>query len=66
MLDLMGQGNDVDSIPHFRDKGLNTLYSDGSVVFSKAPAVWKLVSSVAPGQAMSTSMLEHVCNLLEQ
>jgi prepilin-type N-terminal cleavage/methylation domain-containing protein len=61
-VDLMGQGTDVDSIPHFRDKGLNVLYTDGSVKFTKAPAVWKLV---AAGQPNTTAELDNICNLIE-
>jgi prepilin-type N-terminal cleavage/methylation domain-containing protein len=62
MVDLMGQGTDVNSIPHFRDKGLNSLFTDGSVKFSRNPTVWKLVAS---GEPRSTGELDNICNLLE-
>jgi hypothetical protein len=63
MMDLMGQGPDVNSIPHFRDKGLNVLYTDNSVKFNKTPAVWSLV---AAGKPDTTVELDTICNLIEQ
>jgi prepilin-type N-terminal cleavage/methylation domain-containing protein len=42
-LDLVGAGNDADTIPHFRDKGLNSLMTDGSVKFTKTAAVWSIL-----------------------
>jgi type II secretory pathway pseudopilin PulG len=62
-VDLMGQGTDLNSIPHFRDQGLNTLFTDASVKFVKNPAVWKQVSA---GQPQSTTELDNICNLIEQ
>jgi len=62
-LDLVGQGSDVDSIPHFRDKGLNALFTDGSVTFVKSPAVWKVVGS--GGGANTPAQMDSLCNLLD-
>ena len=62
-VDLMGQGTDVNSIPHFRDQGLNTLYTDGGVKFVKNPPIWKLVAS---GQPQNATELDNICNLIEQ
>jgi prepilin-type N-terminal cleavage/methylation domain-containing protein len=62
MVDLMGQGTDMNSIPHFRDKGLNTLFTDGSVSFNKSTAVWKYVGA---GKPSDTRELDEICNLLE-
>ena len=44
-MDLIGQGNppDADDIPHFRDKGMNALLTDGRVTFSKKPQVWNII-----------------------
>ena len=61
-VDLMGQGTDVNSIPHYRDKGLNTLYTDGGVKFVKTPPVWNLV---AAGQPQTSTELDNICNLIE-
>ncbi len=61
-VDLMGQGTDINSIPHYRDKGLNTLYTDGSVRFTKNANVWKLVLA---GQPQSATELDNICNLIE-
>src|SRR5204862_2755546 len=33
-VDLMGQGTDANSIPHFRDQGVNVLFTDNSVRFN--------------------------------
>ncbi len=63
-MDLMGQGNDVNSIPHFRDRGFNVMYTDGSVKFNKNPAIWKLISA-NPAQPQNTSQLDNICNLID-
>ena len=62
-LDLVGQGNDVDSIPHFRDKGLNVLFTDGSVGFAKNPTVWNIIRGGAG--ANTPAQLDSLCNLLD-
>lgn len=62
MVDLMGQGTDVNSIPHFRDKGLNTLYTDSSVTFTKSPVIWKYV---AAGKPSDTREMDDICRNLE-
>lgn len=61
-LDLVGQANNVDSVPHFRDKGLNSLFTDGSVVFVKSAKVWTIV---AMGGSVNTLQLENLCNLID-
>jgi len=62
-LDLVGQGGDVDSIPHFRDKGLNALFTDGSVMFVKKAAVWNIIRS--GGAANTPTQLNNLCNLID-
>ena len=62
-LDLVGQGGDVNSIPHFRDKGLNSLFTDGSVSFVKNAAVWNIVRS--GGAANTPTQLNNLCNLID-
>ena len=62
-LDLVGQGGDVDSIPHFRDKGLNALFTDGSVVFAKNSVVWNIVGRGAG--ANTPARLDSLCNLID-
>jgi hypothetical protein len=61
-LDLVGQANNADAVPHFRDKGLNSLFTDGSVVFVKSARVWTIVSL---GGAVNTLQLENLCNLVD-
>lgn len=62
-LDLVGQGSDVDSVPHFRDRGLNALFTDGSVLFSRAVAVWTVIAKGAG--ANTPAELHNLCNLLD-
>jgi len=64
-VDLMGQGNDVNSIPHFRDRGFNVMYTDASVKFNNNPAIWKLISA-NPAQPQNTAQLDIICNLIDQ
>ena len=63
-LDLIGAGTTVETVPHFRDKGLNTLMSDGSVNFNKKPGVWALVSQ---GGALRNdgAQVDRLCNLID-
>jgi prepilin-type N-terminal cleavage/methylation domain-containing protein len=63
-LDLIGAGTSVDTIPHFRDKGLNAMLTDGSVQFSKRPQVWNLVNQ---GNALRNNPIEveRLCNLID-
>lgn len=61
-LDLVGQGNTVDTIPHFRDKGLNSLMTDGGVRFAKSPAIWAIVSR---GAASTIADINNLCNLID-
>lgn len=62
-MDLVGQGNDVDSVPHFRDKGLNALFTDGSVVFNKSPAIWAIVSKGSGANTVAES--DRLCFLID-
>jgi hypothetical protein len=54
----------VETIPHFRDKGLNSLMSDGSVHFNKKPQVWALASQ---GNALRNdpTAVDRLCNLID-
>jgi prepilin-type N-terminal cleavage/methylation domain-containing protein len=63
-LDLIGAGTTVQTIPHFRDKGLNALMSDGSVHFNKKPQVWALASQ---GNALRNdpTAVDRLCNLID-
>jgi len=63
-LDLIGAGTTVDTIPHFRDKGLNSLMTDGSVLFAKKPGIWVIISQ---GGALrnDTAGVERLCNLID-
>ena len=63
-VDLMGQGTDADSIPHFRDKGVNSFFTDGSVRFTKNPEVWKRVAAGQPGT--DPVQMDQIADLLEQ
>lgn len=62
-LDLVGQGSDVNSIPHFRDKGLNALFTDGSVLFARSVAVWTVIGKGAG--ANTPAEINSLCNLLD-
>jgi prepilin-type N-terminal cleavage/methylation domain-containing protein len=62
-MDLVGQGNDFNSVPHFRDQGLNTLFTDGSVVFFKNPAVWSIVSQGSG--ANTVAEMDRLCYLID-
>lgn len=63
-LDLIGAGTTVETVPHFRDKGLNSMMSDGSVQFAKKPAIWSIVSQ---GGALRNdpALVERLCNLMD-
>jgi prepilin-type N-terminal cleavage/methylation domain-containing protein len=63
-LDLIGAGITVDTVPHFRDKGLNSLMTDGSVQFARKPAIWALVSQ--PGTLRSSPIeVDRLCTLID-
>jgi prepilin-type N-terminal cleavage/methylation domain-containing protein/prepilin-type processing-associated H-X9-DG protein len=62
-VDLVGQGTGIDEIPHYQDKGMNVLFTDGSVRFIRNAAIWKLVGSGQPGN--SAVSMDNICNLLE-
>jgi len=63
LLDLTAQTPvNVDDTPHFRDKGINTLFSDSSVFFVKYPALWSLILM---GQPQMTTELQNICTLVE-
>ena len=63
-LDLIGQGSTENTIPHYRDKGLNSMMTDGSVVFSKSPMVWGIVRQ---GGGLQGNMREvdRLCDLID-
>jgi hypothetical protein len=63
-LDLIGAGTTVDTIPHFRDKGLNAMMTDGSVQFAKKPAIWSLISQ-GGGLRNSPAEVDRLCNLID-
>ena len=63
-LDLIGAGTTVDTIPHFRDKGLNSLMTDGSVQFAKNPAIWNLISQ-GGNLRNNTAEVDRLCNLID-
>jgi hypothetical protein len=63
-VDLIGAGSTAETIPHFRDKGLNSLMTDGSVQFARKPNVWALVSQ---GGALRNDavQVERLFNLID-
>lgn len=61
-LGLVGQGNTAATVPHFRDKGLNTLMTDGSERFARSPAIWAIVCR---GAASPTTDSNNLCNLID-
>ena len=62
-VDLVGQGTGINEIPHFQDKGMNVMFTDGSVRFIRSPPVWNLVRAGQPGS--SAVAMDNICNLLE-
>ena len=62
-VDIVGYSNDADSIPHFRDQGLNAMFTDGSVVFNKSPKVWKLIS--ASSVVDNVAGMDRLCFLID-
>jgi hypothetical protein len=60
----MGRGADADSIPHFRDKGVNSFCTDGSVRLAKNSEVWKRVGAGQPGT--DPVQMDQIANRLEQ
>lgn len=61
-LDLVGQANNVDSAPHIRDKGLNSLFTDGSVVVVKNAEIWTIVTM---GGLVNALHLENMLNVVD-
>lgn len=61
-LDLVGPGNTVATILHFRDKGLNSLMTEGSVRFASSPVVWAIVCR---GASSTTTDINNLCNLID-
>ena len=63
-VDAMGQGTTPDVIPHYRDKGVNAFFSDGSVRFTKGSDLWQRISTGQPGT--SATEMDQILNLIEQ
>ncbi|HMP83844.1 MAG TPA: type II secretion system protein [Verrucomicrobiota bacterium] len=63
-LDLIGAGINEDTVPHFRDKGLNAMMTDGSVIFAKSPQVWGIVRT--GGELRNNpAEVDRLCNLID-